>query len=450
MKTRRPPCLEWREKLALRHEDLSAADQLALDAHVHGCQFCSEALADYHFFEARLDALAPPAIKPLPRLSPHFFEQASRGHIDQIELPASITQPPVPVSKKPARKPDKIITIFLRTLSVAAVICLLLSAGAIFRVVSLSRLATHPSGDTLFNFNQHTGLVNSVGWSPDGKYIATASADHTVKVWNAQSGDLVCSYAGNDDIVYALAWSPNSQLIASGGGDSAVQIWNATTCTRANNYPVHTEDMAIRSVAWSHNGKYIATATSNITSAGITQIWDASTGKTLHTFSTSSEFVVSVAWSPDDQKIAIGTWKNVVQILDVQSEQQLYYNIFTDVVNSVAWSPNGLYLAIGIGGPGNGIVNVINTDTQKLICTYTKHIDGVNTVAWSPDGKYLASGSDDKTVRVWNPFSTITPTLMVYTQHTDDVSSVAWSPNGKEIVSGSWDHTAKVWVVTGF
>ena len=72
----RPPCLAWREKLALRYEDLSPADQQALDTHIQTCSTCAQALADYHFFEARLDALPLPIIRPLPRLSPHFFESA--------------------------------------------------------------------------------------------------------------------------------------------------------------------------------------------------------------------------------------------------------------------------------------------------------------------------------------------------------------------------------------
>jgi len=84
----RPPCLEWREKLALRHEDLSSADQLALDVHVQSCGTCSAALADYDFFEARLDALPPPTIKTLPRLSPTFFEPAESDleqHLQRTE-----------------------------------------------------------------------------------------------------------------------------------------------------------------------------------------------------------------------------------------------------------------------------------------------------------------------------------------------------------------------------
>src|SRR5579883_8077 len=215
----RPPCLEWREKLALRHEDLSPSEQQALDAHVKTCDACASALADYHFFEARLDALPPPSIKPLPRLSPQFFEQHPR-RLPQGERATFAT--PARRIMYQARE-SRGARLIWRTLSVAAVLALLLAAMLIFRLVSLSNLAAHPGGGTLLNLDQHKGGVMGVAWSPDGKYIATASEDHTVKIWNAQSGALVCTYTGHSDAVYALAWAPQGNLIASGGGDNTVQ-----------------------------------------------------------------------------------------------------------------------------------------------------------------------------------------------------------------------------------
>src|SRR5207245_2559615 len=67
-----PPCVAWAEKLALRQEDLSPADRAALNTHVKTCPACQAAQADYHFLDARLQALPTSAMKPLPRLSPAF------------------------------------------------------------------------------------------------------------------------------------------------------------------------------------------------------------------------------------------------------------------------------------------------------------------------------------------------------------------------------------------
>ena len=442
MKTRRPPCLEWREKLALRHEDLSPADQRALDAHLRTCDACAAALADYHFFEARLDALPPPAIKPLPRLSPHFFERAGGTQIENAKT-VSDQKKSAPARPKRERKPNRAVTAIWRALSIAAVLCLLLSAGVLFRAGYLSRLASHPSGDTLLDLNQHTGPVNSVGWSPDGQKIATASSDGTVKVWNAQSGTLICTFT-NGDVVFTLAWSPDSQSIAEGSGDNTVKTFNASTCSVLKTYSGHTN--AVLGVAWSRHGDYLASASSDHTAL----VWQVATGEKLLTAS-FNDFASTVAWSPVADDLAIGDWNSTVQIWNIRTKSLLHEdNNYPDAVNAIAWSPDGKYLAVGIQ---NGTVEVKTALTGHLLVTYTEHQNSANTVAvdavaWSPDGKYIASGDTDNKVRVWNPFTSTPQTFMAYTQHTSAVSSVAWSPDGKKIVSGSADNTARVWTIT--
>ncbi len=69
------PCGEWADKLALRQQDLSPAEQTALDAHLRVCSACRTAQAEYHFLDARLRALPPPIMKPLPRLVRRQDEQ---------------------------------------------------------------------------------------------------------------------------------------------------------------------------------------------------------------------------------------------------------------------------------------------------------------------------------------------------------------------------------------
>jgi WD40 repeat protein len=442
MRSRRPPCLEWREKLALRHEDLSPADQQALDAHVRTCEICASALADYHFFEARLDALPPPAIKPLPRLSPHFFEQSGKPGTKERarSMPAS----------RPARPPQKprqhkTASVAWRVLGIVALICLLLASGLLFRTIYLARLAEHPGGDTLLNLNQHTDLVFAVAWSPDGTKIATASADRTVKIWDAESGALICTYYGHSGEVYTLAWSPNGQEIASGGDDNTVQIWNSTCDSPPLlTYTGHTN--AVYTLAWSPDGKEIISGSADNTA----QIWSVARGKTLLTLQ-FSDHVFSVAWfhgNTNGTKIAIGDWNDTIQVgnwnVNTDRWTTLYSYRTSDAVNSVAWSPNGRYL---VSGNQDDTAEVWDTMKGTLLYTYDGHSGGINSVAWSPDGQEIASGSNDHTVRIWSPFTR--KTLMVYSEHSDDIWSVAWSPDGKEIVSGSWDHTAKVWKVVG-
>ncbi|HLI69413.1 MAG TPA: hypothetical protein VKV19_06600 [Ktedonobacteraceae bacterium] len=446
MKTRRPPCLEWREKLALRHEDLSPEDQRALDAHVATCETCASALADYHFFEARLDALPPPAIKPLPRLSPHFFEQTERSRAPRVQQAGRGVHRLA--RELPALRQSN-ITFVGRLLSVAAVICLLLAASLVFRVVYQSRLAEHPGGITLFSLEQDSDAVMSVAWSPDGKYIAMASLDYqnyTVNVRDARSGNLICTYSGHHAEVYALAWSPDSRYIASGSGDGTVQVWDAQDCGA----PIATYDETgpVMSVAWSPDGTEIA-------SGGwgrAVHVWEVRSGQTLWTRA-ANDVVSSIAWAPNGD-IAAGSYDEWVRVWDYEGHLLFNHDYQIEgnaAVNAVAWSPQKPYLlAVGLE---NGMVNVWNiftpepTDFPILNQPSSTDNYAIQAVAWSPNGKYLALGGNDTTVQVWN-FSA-GKKLMTYTGHTNTVSSLAWSPDGTEIVSGSFDTTVKVWKVVG-
>src|SRR5258708_9876614 len=116
------------------------------------------------------------------------------------------------------------------------------------------------------------------------------------------------------------------------------------------------------------------------------------------------------------------------------------YNGHSDYVDAVAWSPNGQFIA---SGSWDGTAQVWDARTGALLTTYRGHKDAVSALAWSPDGQYIASGSWDDTVQVWDE----RPVGMQFSSrgHTDDVSALAWSPDGQYIASGSWDHTVQVW-----
>lgn len=98
----------------------------------------------------------------------------------------------------------------------------------------------------------HQSIVNHVQFSPDGRWLASASFDKSVKIWNAKSGVFVASLRGHVGRTYQIAWSADSRLLASCSQDSTIKVWDIRTKTLKEDLPGHFDE--VYAIDWSPNG----------------------------------------------------------------------------------------------------------------------------------------------------------------------------------------------------
>jgi RNA polymerase sigma factor (sigma-70 family) len=252
------------------------------------------------------------------------------------------------------------------------------------------------TGQELAKLSGHENGIPAVAFAPNGKYLATASSDKTIRVWDVASRAERHRFAGSGEYFIKVAISPDSKLLAARGADEKVHLWDPITGKEVRG--LEDERGWGRCLAFSPDGSLLATCSAD----GVVRLWDPATGKMLRKWQGQAHFVNSLAFSRDGKRlVTTGVWQSGPRVWDVATGKELLaFPGHAEPVDQVLFTPDGKTLI------SNGRFEAIlrwDLATGQASQPFTPATGEIVQVVLAHDGKTLATlGRDSGVLRLWD------------------------------------------------
>ena len=320
-----------------------------------------------------------------------------------------------------------------------------------------------PDGKETALFTEHTGQVNALAFSTDGKILASGGFNNPIiQLWDLETESKLSNFTllKRQGSVSALTFNKdNTKLIVM---DTYRDITHWEVSTGRKLADIDTEH-SYETVTFSQDGSTFATGDE----AGKIRLWDATTALQQATLAGHSSLftgdnffagfiteifklpedpdIWSLAFSPDGKMLASGSLDETVQLWNTERRSKRgTLKGHKSWVTAVAFSPDSKIVA---SGDVNKVIKLWNVNTRRERATLTGHTNGISAVTFSPDGKTLASGSYDGTIRFWNA-KTGQEMSTFATGYVKSVKTVAFSENGTTLASAAFNGTVEIWSLT--
>ena len=244
----------------------------------------------------------------------------------------------------------------------------------------------------------HRSKVLSVAFRPDGQRLVTTSADGSVRQWDPATGqEAEPPYERHTGEVRAAAYSPDGRWVVSCGTDRTVRVWGAAD--RQEVAILHGHKGSVRNVAFSADGRQVVSVGAAVygwpssESDGTVRLWEALPGASLPAMHGHTSYVYPVAYSPDGQWIASGSWDHTVRLWDARTGEPCAPSPPARHVRALAFSPDSSWLVCGCDGKDQLQIWDVATGRRRQEVKAPGKV--VQAVAVSPDGARIAAAGRD-------------------------------------------------------
>ncbi len=323
----------------------------------------------------------------------------------------------------------------------------------------------------------HSAWVNYAVFSRDGKLIASASQDQTIRVWDAHTGLEKSILTGHRHNVTYAAFDANSELLATASADRSVRVWNLHNARTLLTLSKHEAEVAcvdfnqmstllvtasgtmiklwdarsgdlvstllghtgkVNSAVFSVDGRLITSASDDHS----VRVWEVETGTELMCLKGHSAPVTYAAFSLDQHRIVSSSKDETVRVWDISTPDVDAVELRqTGWINSAEFSPDARQIVTASNDNIATVWDLAEGRKDRL----TGHKRLVTHARFSPDGQAVVTSSWDGTVKIWDVRSHTWNEAVESTRHADQVTSVAFTPDGKCLASASRDNTIKLW-----
>lgn len=313
-----------------------------------------------------------------------------------------------------------------------------------------------PRKPTSLNYTPHLILrghkrgVSCLKFSPNGLWVASGSADATIKIWSASTGALEHTLEGHLAGINTLTWSPDSKTLASGSDDKSIRLWDVRT-GRAHPTPLIGHHNYVYSLAFSPKGNMLVSGSYD----EAVFLWDVRAARVMHSLPAHSDPVSAVDFVRDGTLIVSCSHDGLIRVWDTSTGQCLRTLVHEDnaPVGSVRFSPNGKYIlahtldsCIRLWDYANGKGKCVktyqgHTNAKYSLCgafgTYGERTVPAETYA------FIATGSEDGEVVLWDVSTK--NVLQRLSGHDDVVLAVDTHPKEELLATTGLDRTVRIW-----